>query len=142
MAARRCLSALQSAELTVWADGRGIQQVQMAREQFLQQLHQQGVPPSQQRQMLQQLENNSLYLPGMVAVQRLQDAAAVSLPLSEEYLKEISGLALVADGSETPEEFAAVVGRPVSDLLPYKPSCAGHRLQLSTLLVVLMCPTC
>ncbi|KAL8426645.1 hypothetical protein Efla_005902 [Eimeria flavescens] len=113
--ARHTLLQLQQAGLTVWADAREIQQVQMTREQLHQHLLQQRADPQQQRQMLRQLEEASLHIPGMVAVQRLQDAAAISGPLAVEYLKETAGLALAADGMETAEEFGAVVGRP--DLL-------------------------
>lgn len=113
LAARRCLFELQNAGLTVWADAREIQQVQMTREQLHQHLLQQQASPQQHQQMLQELEEASLYIPGLVAVQRLQDAAAVGASLATEYLKETAGIALVADGTETQEEFDAVVGRPV-----------------------------
>ncbi|KAL8453559.1 hypothetical protein Emag_001778 [Eimeria magna] len=109
--ARATLAQLQRAGMTVWADAREIQQVQMTREQLQQQLLQQHASPQQQQQMLRELEEASLFLPGMVAVQRLQDAAAIGMPLALEYLKETAGLALVADGRETLEEFQAVVGR-------------------------------
>ncbi|KAL8431744.1 hypothetical protein ACSSS7_005070 [Eimeria intestinalis] len=108
---RAALAQLQRAGLTVWADAREIQQVQMTREQLQQQLLHQHAPPQQQQQMLHELEEASLFLPGMIAVQRLQDAAAIGMPLALEYLKETAGLALVADGRETLEEIQAVVGR-------------------------------
>ncbi|KAL8446189.1 hypothetical protein Emed_005144 [Eimeria media] len=109
--ARATLMQLQRAGVTVWADAREIQQVQMTREQLQQQLLQQHASAEQQQQMLRELEEASLFLPGMVAVQRLQDAAAIGMPLALEYLKNTAGLALVADGRETLEEFQAVVGR-------------------------------
>ncbi|OEH74200.1 4-hydroxy-3-methylbut-2-en-1-yl diphosphate [Cyclospora cayetanensis] len=111
-AARQTLHQLQEAGLTVWADSREIQQVQMTREQLLQHLLQHQASASQQQQLLQQLEEASLYTPGLVAVQRLQDAAAISSFLAMQYLKDTLGVALVADGTETAEEFKAVVSRP------------------------------
>lgn len=113
-AARKTLLQLQQAGLTVWADAREIQQVQMTSEQLLQQLLQERANDIHQQQMLQRLDEACLYMPGFVAVQRLQDAAAVNPPLAMEYLKGTSGIAVVADGSETLEEFQVVVNRPVS----------------------------
>lgn len=118
LAARQTLLQLQKAGLTVWADAREIKQVQMTRDQLLQHLLHEHATPSQQQQMLRELDEASLHVPGLVAVQRLQDAAAVGPSLAMQYLEGTAGLALVADGTETPEEFQAVSSRPVSFCCP------------------------
>lgn len=52
---------------------------------------------------------NSIYTPGMVGVMRLKDAAAVRGKLLAQVEKEIGGIALLADGSESEEEIDAVL---------------------------------
>ncbi|PHJ22257.1 4-hydroxy-3-methylbut-2-en-1-yl diphosphate synthase [Cystoisospora suis] len=59
---------------------------------------------------------NSLLIPGMVGVMRLKDAAAVRGKVLPQVEKEIAGIALLVDGSESEEEIDAVLDIQIYDL--------------------------
>lgn len=99
--ARRTLLALQRAGLSVWVEGRELEELQMAQEQIRREME-----GEVRLAAIDALERVSLAVPGVVAVQRLRDAVAVSDPLGSCYLQDAGGRVLVVDGTESEEEVA------------------------------------